>query len=160
MRETFSRALASFPFIFLSFLMTDLSRYYSSDYKVRVVLYYIDHLPSTSFNAVAKLFKIPGGHKTVKRWYDQYNGSVSSLQSKPRSGRPPILTRRQIKKYILDPVIEANREPYPIHYDQIISQIKEKTNNDISIQTVRRYGHNSSGIKKRTPIPRTRQQCI
>jgi transposase len=139
--------------------MSDLSRYYSTDYKLRVVRHYIDHLPNTSYSAVATLFGIRGGKGTVQRWHHQYDGSSSSLESKPRSGRPPILTRRQIKKYILDPVIEANREPHPIHYDQIQSQIASHTNKHIAARTIRHYGHERAGIKTKRTIIRTSKEC-
>jgi transposase len=137
------------------FLMADLSRYYSTDYKLRVVRHYINHLPNTSYSAVATLFGIRGGHKTVQRWHHQYDGSSSSLESKPRSGRPPLLSTTIINKHIRDPITNANRESQPINYIQIHSQLAARTQKVVSIQTVRRYGHNRLGIKMKRTIIRT-----
>jgi transposase len=139
--------------------MIDSSRYYSTDYKLRVVRYYIDRLPDISYSAVAKLFGIPGGKGTVQRWHHQYDGSTSSLESKSRSGRPPLLTATLINKYIRDPITQANREPRPITYNQVHSRIKSRTKKNVSLRTVQRYGHERVGIKMKKTIIRTPKEC-
>ena len=73
--------------------MSRLPRYYDATFKQRVVEYYIQNQPNVSFRFVADLFQIKGGHKTVKRWFDRYDGTVLSLQQQHRSGRPSILNK-------------------------------------------------------------------
>jgi hypothetical protein len=60
--------------------MNNLSRYYDPFFKQRVVEHYLKNQPNVSFQFIANLFQIKGGHKTVKRWFDRYDGTVASLQ--------------------------------------------------------------------------------
>ncbi len=80
--------------------MDNLPRYYDPLFKQRLVEYYLKNQPNVSFRFVANLFQIMGGHKTVRRWFDRYDGTVASLQQKYRSGRPPILNKQQVNKLI------------------------------------------------------------
>ncbi|CAF3946324.1 unnamed protein product [Rotaria sp. Silwood1] len=80
--------------------MSDSSRYYESSFKKRVIDFYLRNQPNLSFRSVANHFQIPGGHATVKRWYDRSNGNISSLQHHHRSGRASILNKKQINNFI------------------------------------------------------------
>ncbi|CAM4791237.1 unnamed protein product [Rotaria magnacalcarata] len=44
----------------------------------------------SQFHSVANFFQIPCDYASGKRWYDRYNGILSSLQHHHRSGRPSI----------------------------------------------------------------------
>ncbi|CAF3491093.1 unnamed protein product [Rotaria sp. Silwood2] len=95
-----------------------------------------------------------GGHKTVKRWFDRYDGTVASLQQKYRSGRPPILNKQQVNKLITKVVRSHNRLSSTIDYIKITNSIRQETNINVSLRTIRRCGQNS-GIKYKKTIKRT-----
>ncbi|CAF4985784.1 unnamed protein product [Rotaria sp. Silwood1] len=89
--------------------MSDSSRYYEPSFKKCVIDFYLRNQSNLSFRSVANHFQIPGGHATVKRWYDRYNGNVSSLQHHHRSGRAPILNKKQINQIIMMVIRSHNR---------------------------------------------------
>jgi transposase len=134
--------------------MSNSSRYYDSTFKQRVVEHYINHHSGSSFHAVAKLFKIKGGHKTVKRWCDQYDGTIQSLEQHHRSGRPAKLTHQQVINLIIQPIKKSNQSHTVIHYPEITSNIRQNINNTISYSTVRRLGKQAN-IKNKKTIKRT-----
>jgi transposase len=138
--------------------MNSLSRYYDAVFKQRVVEYYLQNQPNLSFRYVANIFQIKGGHATVKRWFDRYNGTVSSLQQRYRSGRPPILNKQKINQYITEPIRSYNRRSHTIDYRQITNYVRQKTNINVSLRTVERYGKNA-GIKPMKSIKRTYTEC-
>jgi transposase len=134
--------------------MTNLPRYYDPLFKQLVVEYYLQDQPNVSFQFVGKIFQINGGHVTLKQWFDRYDGTIVSLQQRYRSGRPRILSKRQVNQLVTKIVYSHNRLSRPINYKKITNSIRQKTNTNVSIRTVRRYGKNS-GIKQRKTIKRT-----
>jgi transposase len=135
--------------------MTTISRYYDITYKQSVVNYYIKYQTNISFGHVARQFNIKGGESTVRRWYNQRH----SLKTKPRSGRPSILTKDQIDTYIKKKITEKNRSSEPIHYTQLLPIIKRATKKNPSLRTVQRYGKEKGGIKMKRTIKRTVDEC-
>jgi hypothetical protein len=131
------------------------SSYYPLAYKQQVVTYYTQHLPDISFRAVARLFRIKGGHMTVQRWYERRN----SLETKQKSGRPTILSSQQINTHITKKIIQHNRTPTPIHYTQLLSHVKRATRKNLSLRTLRRYGKERGGVKLKRTIKRTEDEC-
>jgi len=120
--------------------MDNLARYYDPLFKQRVVEYYLKNQPNVSFRFVANLFQIMGEHKTVKRRFDRYDGTVASLQQKYRSGRPPILNKQQVNKLITKVVRSHNRLSSTIDYIKITNSIRRETNINVSLRTIQRYG--------------------
>jgi hypothetical protein len=70
----------------------NLSRYYDAAFKQRIVEYYLQNQPNQR------------RHTIVKRWFDRYDGTVSSLPQQYRSGRPSILNKQEINQYTTQPV--------------------------------------------------------
>ena len=123
----------SFLQIFVSFVCclcvvdlaaTPMSSYYPIVYKQQVVTYYTQHLPHTSFRAVARLFNIKG-------WsYDSRRVGMTDVThccTKQKSGRPTILSSQQINTHITKKIIQYNRTPTPIHYTKLLSHVKHAT---------------------------------
>jgi len=135
--------------------MTTTSRYYDITYKQRVVNYYMQHQPNISFGRVATIFNLKGGESTVRRWYNQRH----SLDTKPRSGRPSILSIEEINTHIKKKIVEKNRLSEPIHYTQLLPMVKHVTNKHLSLRTLRRYGKEKCGIKMKRTIKRTENEC-
>jgi len=135
--------------------MTALSRYYSLEYKQRVVEYYYTHRPRPSLAAVARTFHIKGGSKTVCSWIHRR----AELETRPRQGRPTALSRVEIGRYVKKPIRENNRKHEPNFYSNILSDIHTKIHKNISIRTLQRYGKQRSGIKKKKALRRTADEC-
>jgi hypothetical protein len=131
------------------------SHHYSTTYKQEVVNYYITHQPHISFRAVATLFHIKGGHRTVSRWYKRRN----SLETKPRSGRPAILNQDEINTHIGTKMLRKNRRSTGVHYTDIIDDVKKNTRKNPALRTIQNYGKKKLGIRKKKTSKRTSQEC-
>jgi hypothetical protein len=61
-----------------------------------------------SFQSLAIRYGIKGGKGTIQKWHQRWKGTPESLMNKQRSGRPRILTRTQVYRYISQPIIKKN----------------------------------------------------
>jgi hypothetical protein len=135
------------------------SHYYPPEYKHSVLLFYKSQNKPRSFRSVAKHFGIKGGHQLISQWYTQWNGTPASLEPKSKSGRPPVLSKLEVRDYIGNKITNANRKPEPINYSQIIPSITRELGKKISLRTVQRYGQKIAKAKSKTSIKRTPREC-
>jgi len=111
-----------------------------------------------TFKSLAHEYNIKGGRDVIARWYHQWNGTPQSLERKKGSGRPNILTSQQVNDYIRTPIRNKNRSSKPVHYTQLLPSIQQKSGTQVSIQTVRRIGHEQLGVKQKRTKKRTAQE--
>jgi hypothetical protein len=126
--------------------------------KHDILTIYSQNKHKHSFESLAHQYDIKGGKKTLIRWYQQWNGTAQSLERKKGSGRPTILTPQQVKDYIQIPIRNKNRSFKPIHYPQLLPSIQKKSSTQVSIQTVRRIGHQQLGVRQKRTKKRTAQE--
>ena len=88
----------------------------------------------------------------------RWNGTPESLEAKPRTGRPTILSSEEIRQYIGTPIKRKNRNFEPIHYTELFDTIHEKTGKNVSRRTIQRYGKEREGIREKRTIKRTIQE--
>jgi transposase-like protein len=119
--------------------MQSTHRNYSADFKQRVLERYDPHSSHSGFSALSSQFGI-AGDKTIKRWYKQWDGTIQSLQQRPRSGRPRILNANQINKHVGEFIRRNNRKHTAIHYRSVADRIQRFTHKLPSLRTVQRYG--------------------
>jgi hypothetical protein len=112
----------------------------NSTTKHHILLEYTPYSRTHSFAALAAAHGVPGGKKTVERWYKQWDGTARSLERRPVSGRPRVLSRAEVSRHVRAPILAANRAHKPIHYTQLLPKVQEKTRKELSIRTLRRYG--------------------
>lgn len=122
---------------------------YSLTFKHNILTLYQPHSHTNGFQSLASQFNIKGGKRTIKYWYDHWDGTVQSLERRPTSGRPALLNTRQVKQYITTPIIENNKQHQPIHYTTLHQTLKSKINKSISLRSVQRYGKERAGVKKK-----------
>ncbi|CAF4386552.1 unnamed protein product [Rotaria sp. Silwood2] len=70
---------------------------YTSTFKQKVLEEYRPGIYGSGFKLLAKRFKIKGGHHLIMCWYQQWDGTVQSLNAKPRTGRPRTLTNEEVE---------------------------------------------------------------
>src|SRR5665647_2362227 len=132
--------------------MSQLSRYYSTDFKQRVLEQYQLGVRGYGFKSLAHRFNITGGHQTIADWYSDWDGTEQSLISKPREGRPPILSSIESTNYIDSYVHQRNQQHRSVNYRSVRDRVLSATGKAISIRTVRRIGKEAKDIKWRTTI--------
>jgi transposase len=105
--------------------------------------------------SLSEQYNIKGGRMTISRWLQQWDGTPESLERKESSGRPTLLTSKQIRDTIQLPIRNKNRSSQPIHYPDLLPSITKKTGKKISVETIRRIGREQLGIKQKRTNKRT-----
>ena len=95
---------------------------------------------------------------TIKKWFDKWNGTVSSLERKIGSGRPRILTRTEVYHQITKPIRASNRASKKVKYTKITEGVQQKTGKSVSVETVRRIGRTELRAKSKRGTKRTAQE--
>jgi transposase len=108
------------------------------------------------FDSLARQYGIAGGGRTIQRWYQQWDGTPESLKRIRGSGRPRLLRAEEVQQYITTPIRRKNRKQAPVHYQEILRLLQEKTGKSVSVQTISRYGKENAGINSKRTIKKTK----
>jgi transposase len=138
-------------FLFTSAVMPQLT----PNEKHDILTLYSSDNSKYSMESLAHQYEIKDGKQTIWRWYHQWNGTPESLERKSGSGRPTILTSKEVKDNIQLPIRNKNRSSQPIHYPDLLPSITKKTGKKISVETIRRIGREQLGIKQKRTNKRT-----
>ena len=123
---------------------------YTPEVKQLILSQYSSSDATRSFRALSHQYGMEPSGGTISRWYSDWDGTIESLQHKQGAGRPRILTRSEVTKYIQQPVAKANRSNTAIDYNEIHTRVEEKTGQELSLRTVQRYGKEDAGIKSQS----------
>jgi transposase len=123
--------------------------------KQLILSQYQSNRRGSGFDALAQRFGIAGGGRTIKDWYDRWDGTVESLKRKPGQGRPRLLNPAEIAQHITAPIRKKNRRSQPVHDTDILQSLQERTGKRASLRTVRRYGKENAGITSKRTIKKT-----
>jgi transposase len=127
----------------------------TAEAKHHILLEYQPRSTTHSFAALARKHNIAGGESTVRRWHQRWNGSAASLQEKKRSGRPRLLSRAQVSRYVRAPILAANRAHRAIHYSTLLPSVQAKSHTQVSLRSLQRYGQQELGVKQKHSKKRT-----
>jgi transposase len=105
--------------------------------------------------SLAQQYNIKGGSKTISRWLQQWDGTPESLERKEGSGRPTLLTPKQVRDTIQLPIRNKNRSSQPIHYTDLLPSITQKAGKKISLRTIQNIGHHQLGARQKRTNKRT-----
>src|SRR3954452_12028505 len=95
--------------------------------KQHILKQYKRNCRGKGFEALAQRYGIQGGERTIRRWYNQWDGTAASLEHKPGAGRPTILSSEEVKQCITTPIRKKNSKAEPVHYTNILGTVQEKT---------------------------------
>ena len=130
----------------------------SADVKHHILLEYAPHDATRSFAALARRHAVKGGERVLRRWYQHWDGSPASLERKAGSGKARALSKAQVSRHVRAPLLAANRAHRAIHYPDLLPRVRAATGTEVSLRTVRRYGEEELGAKKRRGIKRTAEE--
>jgi hypothetical protein len=97
---------------------------YTSQFKHKVLQEYHRGVSDCGFKSLAKRFKITGGHKLIMSWYSRWDGTVDSLDQRPRGHRTRTMTQQEVKNYILDFVKSMNNQRIPVNYKKVQAHVE------------------------------------
>jgi hypothetical protein len=128
--------------------------------KHHILLEYSPHGRDRSFAALALRHQIAGGARTVQRWYSRWDGKPQSLQEGERSGRPRVLSKREVTRHVTAPIRirNSNRAARPVRYPKLLPQVQAATGKELSLRTLQRYGHEEAGGRQTRGKKRTAQE--
>jgi hypothetical protein len=141
-------------FHFISSIMPQLTPQQKHD----ILRLYLSSDHKYNKKSLSEQYNIKGGRMTISRWLQQWDGTPESLERREGSGRHTILTSDEVNDYIRTPIRNKNRSFKPIHYPQLHSTILQKTEKQVSLRTVQRYGKEQLGVKQIRTKKRTAQE--
>jgi transposase len=133
--------------------------HFSPDFKHHILTQYEANTRGYGFHALACRYGVSGGGQTIQYWYRAWDGSPASLQRKAIPGRPRLLTRAQVGRYIRTPIRRRNRSHLPVHYTELQDSIQRSTGKSISLPTIRRHGRQELQAQCKHTRKRTIQEC-
>lgn len=126
--------------------------------KHHILLEYSPHGRDRSFAALALRHQIAGGARTVQRWHSRWDGTPQSLEEGERSGRPRVLSKREVTRHVTAPIRNSNRAARPVRYPKLLPQVQAATGKELSLRTLQRYGHEEAGGRQTRGKKRTAQE--
>lgn len=66
-----------------------------------------------------------------------------------------MLSRREVQQHVRAPIVRANRAHKAVHYPRLHAALVESTHKQVSLQTVRRIGHEELAARQRRGKKRT-----
>jgi hypothetical protein len=109
-------------------------------HKHSILLEYHPRTRHHSFAALARRHDIKGGKQVLIKWHAAWNGTVASLEERRHSGRPRILSAREVTKYVAPPIRAKNRKAQAVHYTDIQPVVEKRTGKRVSLRTIQHYG--------------------
>jgi transposase len=128
---------------------------YTAQHKHSILTHYRAGERGAGFAALARRFAVQGGAGVIQRWHERWDGTARSLETRKRSGRPRALSSEEVQQHVRAPILRANREHCAVHYPKLHAALVDKTGKQVSIQTVRRIGHEKLGARQRRGKKRT-----
>jgi transposase len=107
---------------------------------------------------ILALHAVTASRKTVAEWQKRWDGTLASLQPQHITGRPHVLNRAEVQRYIATPIRRANRSAKPVRYTKVAEQVREKTGKAVSDRTVQRVGKQELGGRKTRGKKRTAEE--
>jgi hypothetical protein len=127
----------------------------SADAKHHILLEYRAHSTEHSFAALAQRHGVTGGADVVRHWHDRWDGTPASLQRKPGTGKARILSAAQISRHVRAPILAANRAHRAVHYSELLPAVRQKTDTEVSLRSLQRYGKEELGGQNKHSKKRT-----
>ena len=127
--------------------MTKTRTRYTAAFKHAFFLEYKPKIRGSGFKALAKRFKIPGGHTKISRWYAKWNKTQESLETTKGGDTRSILTTKEKKKQIFDFIRKRNKAGQQVDYKKVTAHVRKATGKNISYSAIKAIGQQEFNIK-------------
>lgn len=126
--------------------------------KHSILSHYTSPNNTQTLALILSLHQVNASRQAVESWRKTWDGSVESLKHRGGAGRPRILTKREVTRYIKRPIRDANRSSKCIRYSRVAQSVREKTGKGVSDRTIRRIGKEQLGGRKTRGRKRTAEE--
>jgi hypothetical protein len=130
----------------------------TADVKHHILLEYRPYSHAHSFGALAERHNVVGGRRTVQRWHERWDGTPQSLQHTEGAGRPRVLSSDQVTRHLRPRILSANRRHKAVHYPDVLLGVRSATGTNVSLSTLKRYGHDELQARQRKSKKRTAKE--
>ena len=121
----------------------------SIDKKQEILQEYQPKVRGKGFKSLGKRYKIKGGHKTIRKWYQKWDGTKESLKKESGGDRRSILSEKE-KKTLISGFVNKRAKKDAADYREVHENIESKTGKKISVKSVRRLGKELGAVSKKT----------
>lgn len=134
-------------------------KHFTPDQKHLILTQYSPQQHGHGFASLASRFGVAGGAKLISNWYHRWNGTAASLLEKKKIGRPRILKKSEVTRYIKQPVVRKNRSHTAVHYTDLVQRVHQNSGRQPSLRTIQRYGREDAAIRDRSTTITTTNEC-
>ena|ERR1044071_6332814 len=121
----------------------------SVERKQEILKKYRPKVRGKGFKSLAKQYEIKGGPKTIRKWYQKWDGTKESLKKESGGDRRSILSEKE-KKTLISGFINKRAKKDAADYREVHENIESKTGKKISVKSVRRLGKELGATSKKT----------
>jgi transposase len=121
----------------------------SIDKKQQILQEYQPGVRGKGFKSLAKRYRIESGHKTIRKWYQKWDGTKESLKKESGGDRRSILSEKE-KKTLIVGFINKRAKKDAANYREVHENIESKTGKKIAVKSVRRLGKELGSTSKKT----------
>jgi len=127
--------------------------------KHSILTHYSARRMGETLEQILALHGVTASRRAVELWRKQWDGTITSLQRKPVSGRPHILSRTEVQRHIAVPIRRKNRSAQQVSYSHLVEPIQRKTGKRVSARTLQRIGKEELRGRKTRGKKRTADEC-
>lgn len=113
--------------------------------KHEILIHYQSCQADQSADDIAAVHGIKGGRSTILKWLRRWDGTACSLERRPVTGRPRLLSKEQVTRHIAAPIRNASRSHRSMFYTQLLPQVQAATGVQLSLRTLQQYGKEEAG---------------
>jgi len=121
----------------------------SLDKKQEILQEYQPGVRGKGFKALAKQYEIKSGHKTIRNWYQKWDGTKESLEKESGGDRRSILSEKE-KKSLIVGFIRKRARTDAANYREVQENIESKSGKKLAGRSVRRLGKELGAQSKKT----------
>jgi len=130
-------------------------KHITAQQKHDILIHVRDRRGNEQPEEIAARHGVAAGRSTVYSWLQQWDGTPRSLERKAGSGKQRTLSAAEVQRHVRAPILAANRAARAVRYSSLLASVRQKTGKQVSIQTLRRYGHKELGAKQKRGKKRT-----
>jgi hypothetical protein len=127
--------------------------------KHSILTHYTQRRKGETLTQILALHDVVASRRSVEKWRQRWNGTISSLQHRAASGRPRVLSKAQVLRHVAAPIRNANRAARAVRYPKLLPQVRAESHSNVSLRTLQRYGRDEGGGRKTRGKKRTADEC-
>lgn len=128
--------------------------------KQSILTHYTSRRNDESVDSIIARHGVSVTRQSVYGWLKQWDGTVASLTRSSGSGRPRLLSSRQVQHQIANRIRNYNRSGKVVRYTRMLPAVQAATGQQLSLRSLQRYGKEDLHAKQTRGKKRTADEGI